>query len=669
MISMLRGRFHFHTRPVGPFVATVLLLASGSSAVHAATTAKWTADTALPSLSATTGAQAVSDPMGGSLLFYVLNDIPTIAPVAANGTVGPSGSVPGVTGLLGSGTPGKIAFLPTGGAIVTWTLTTYGSAFMAYRSPTGQWGKPVELTSGLSNLAVCRGHVLTSEASGTGISTESWTLSPTGTLTGSAPVNVYTGQPLFNQSWVALDPGGTAVLVVLGSSDNGNTESVSEVTRAATGKWSAQASLSGTGVYVQAAIFATAPGGAAIVSWVTGQTAFAANSYTAIRAPGHAFSVAAATGSVSSSNGAYILATAASGADGTLAVAISDKVYTTPYVYTLSTSLRIVKPHGSTLSGPVGAPSSGLPETLGAGDGEVIIGTVVAVYGAGDASYSSSYTESQKVVVDVVSLSSTVSTHVLGASSGLYDGNGSQGCNCPQSPPVASVTGDALDPSGNGVAVGQLAPGAVLQSARYVVPPPPSAPRGLKSTPGNAMVTLSWAAPASGGGSAAVTGYDVYKATKSGGEGIKPVNSSPLAAGATKYAVKALRNGTKYYFTVRAINAAGLGAASSESSATPRTVSGAPAALKAISGKGKVMLAWSAPTSDGGSVITGYDIYNGTKSGAEGSKAINSTAIPSSHRSFTVISLKKGTKYYFIVKAINVAGIGAASNQASATPS
>jgi hypothetical protein len=96
---------------------------------------------------------------------------------------------------------------------------------------------------------------------------------------------------------------------------------------------------------------------------------------------------------------------------------------------------------------------------------------------------------------------------------------------------------------------------------------------------------------------------------------------------------------------------------------------GAPTSLKATGGRLKVTLSWKAPPSDGGSAVTGYDVFEGTASHHESGKPVNASPLSTHALTFVVTGLKKGHRYYFIVKAINVGGIGAASNQASAVPS
>ncbi len=186
-------------------------------------------------------------------------------------------------------------------------------------------------------------------------------------------------------------------------------------------------------------------------------------------------------------------------------------------------------------------------------------------------------------------------------------------------------------------------------------------PTGLTAQSGNAQVPLSWAAPAGPGNPA--TGYNVYEGTAPGHEAGTPVNGTTPVEG-TGYSVTGLNNGTKYYFEVTAINATGEGAPSNEASAVPAAPPGAPTGLSATAGDGQVSLTWAAPSSDGGSVVTGYDVYLSTTPGTEGSPVGTATTATSA----SVTGLTNGTTYYFEVTANNAAGQGPTSAQASASP-
>ena len=188
----------------------------------------------------------------------------------------------------------------------------------------------------------------------------------------------------------------------------------------------------------------------------------------------------------------------------------------------------------------------------------------------------------------------------------------------------------------------------------------PGAPRGLTAASGDAQVSLSWQAPGSNGG-AAITGYRVYQGTSK-----NPV-ASVTGTGTT---VKNLANGTAYSFKVTAVNKAGEGPASGAASATPTakvTKPGLPNGLTASPGNGKVTLSWKAPGSDGGTGISGYEIYRGTSPGGESGTPVNASLVAGT--SFTVTGLTNGTRYYFTVAAVNKAKLQSAkSGEASATP-
>ncbi|TLX81926.1 MAG: hypothetical protein E6L00_05020 [Thaumarchaeota archaeon] len=98
---------------------------------------------------------------------------------------------------------------------------------------------------------------------------------------------------------------------------------------------------------------------------------------------------------------------------------------------------------------------------------------------------------------------------------------------------------------------------------------------------------------------------------------------------------------------------------------TVPTVPSAPQNLVATAGNAKVTLTWNAPLSNGGSTITGYNVYRDTFSGAK----TLLTSVPASPTSYTDSTVTNGQKYYYTVTAVNsVVGQSAPSNEASATP-
>jgi fibronectin type 3 domain-containing protein len=174
----------------------------------------------------------------------------------------------------------------------------------------------------------------------------------------------------------------------------------------------------------------------------------------------------------------------------------------------------------------------------------------------------------------------------------------------------------------------------------------PPAPTGLAATPGNAQVMLSWTA------SAGATGYYIKRSTTSG-------NETQIAAQAgTNFTDSGLANGTKYFYIVVAYNSYGQSANSAEVSATPNMPApAAPTGLAATAGNAQVSLSWNASAS-----ATSYHVKRSTTSGNEVQIAAPTAT------SYVDTGLTNGTKYFYVVSAVDSAGESANSGEVSATP-
>jgi hypothetical protein len=99
------------------------------------------------------------------------------------------------------------------------------------------------------------------------------------------------------------------------------------------------------------------------------------------------------------------------------------------------------------------------------------------------------------------------------------------------------------------------------------------------------------------------------------------------------------------------------------STPTAPTPPGAPTLNAPTAGNSSVSLSWSAPSSNGGAMITDYAVYRATTTGGEIPLATTGGAL-----NYTDTAVTNGTTYYYKVAAINSAGTGALSNEVSATP-
>jgi hypothetical protein len=93
------------------------------------------------------------------------------------------------------------------------------------------------------------------------------------------------------------------------------------------------------------------------------------------------------------------------------------------------------------------------------------------------------------------------------------------------------------------------------------------------------------------------------------------------------------------------------------------TAPSAPQNLSADSAHGRgVRLTWTPPSNDGGSAITGYNVYRGNSAGSE-----VFLAAVGNLTTYKDTATSRGTTYYYFVTAVNAIGESPASNGASAT--
>jgi len=180
---------------------------------------------------------------------------------------------------------------------------------------------------------------------------------------------------------------------------------------------------------------------------------------------------------------------------------------------------------------------------------------------------------------------------------------------------------------------------------------PPSAPASLSATPGNSSISISFTEGSTGG--SAITNY-AYSFNGTTFIPFDPPQTTPPIT------IGGLTNGTPYTVYVKAINAAGIGIASTAVTTTPVTLPSVPASLSATPGNSSLSIAFT-QGSTGGSPITNYSYST---------DGITFTPFspPQTSSPVTVSGLTNGTPSTVYLKAITAVGTGAASAAVTNTP-
>jgi fibronectin type 3 domain-containing protein len=206
-------------------------------------------------------------------------------------------------------------------------------------------------------------------------------------------------------------------------------------------------------------------------------------------------------------------------------------------------------------------------------------------------------------------------------------------------------------------AVGESAASAQATAATNAAAPAvPAAPTGLSAVGGSKQVTVSWPAVAG------ATSYNLYWSTTSG---VTTTTGTKITGAASPYLQSGLAAGTSYYYVVTAVNSSGESAASAQSSAATAApapvLPAAPTGVTATGGSNQLTISWS-PVSG----ATSYNLYYST---AAGVTVATGTKVAGVSSTYLLTGLAASTPYYVIVSAVNAAGEGTASPQATATTS
>ena len=211
----------------------------------------------------------------------------------------------------------------------------------------------------------------------------------------------------------------------------------------------------------------------------------------------------------------------------------------------------------------------------------------------------------------------------------------------------------ALNSAGESVASAQVSAATASVAPVSTVP---AAPTGVNAVGGTKQATISWSAVSG------ATSYNLYWSKTSG---VTTTTGTKIAGATTPAVQTGLSDSTTYYYIVTAVNSVGESAASIQVAATTMTpvptptAPAAPTGVSATGGTKQATISWSAVSG-----ATSYNLYWSTTSGVTTATGTKISAVTSP---YVQTGLLDSTAYYYIITAVNSAGEGVASAQATAT--
>ncbi len=199
---------------------------------------------------------------------------------------------------------------------------------------------------------------------------------------------------------------------------------------------------------------------------------------------------------------------------------------------------------------------------------------------------------------------------------------------------------------------------SILRIGGNSVDKSPFNPLDLTATTTTDRVTLSWAA------SPGATGYMISR-TPAPVPGTSVDGGYTMLASVTTlgYTDQSATVNTAYDYEVTPIGGTNPNIYSSKVSASPGAPP-APSGIAAQAGVNQVIVAWPIVP---GAVVSSYRLSRGSSSGSEVPLADDLTSASGSV-TYTDTAVTNGDTYYYVVQAVNSAGVSGKSNEVSATP-